>query len=369
MLFDRAGRASWAVAVLPHQFKSLEFSALMPTENAMGFALGALVTAPIALFARKIGHNLGLLDVPGGRKLHRGITPTVGGLAIGLVALANLLVALFLDPARLGVPEAALTACAIGICMLGILDDLVSLPAVLRLFLSAAIVAPLVYGSPSFRLSHVGFDAALIMDLGPVVGLLLTVLCVVTLINAVNMADGKNGIVIGLALFWTFALLGRAGPAMDALLAVLGGALGMLFLFNLAGKLFLGDGGSYMIAVLYGFAAITVHNRAPANMVVGEAILLFAVPVLDTLRLIVWRLARGRSPFTGDRDHLHHHLFDRYGWPKGLVAYMALAIVPYLGFKAGGGAGLWLIVSVAGYLALMSTTSVVQPPAGGTRRP
>jgi UDP-GlcNAc:undecaprenyl-phosphate GlcNAc-1-phosphate transferase len=57
-------------------------------------------------------------------------------------------------------------------------------------------------------------------------------------------------------------------------------------------------------------------------------VLLFLVPVLDSFRLTFVRLARGQSPMAGDRDHLHHHLQNRFGWPNGLYLYLLLALAP-----------------------------------------
>ncbi len=54
----------------------------------------------------------------------------------------------------------------------------------------------------------------------------------------------------------------------------------------------------------------------------------FLIPVVDCLRLILWRAMQGRSPFSGDRDHLHHHLERLMPWPAGLAVYLALIAVP-----------------------------------------
>ena len=104
----------------------------------------------------------------------------------------------------------------------------------------------------------------------------------------------------------------------------------VLFVFNIRGKLFLGDGGAYAIATAIGLLAIMVYNTPGTHTLraisADELILLFVVPVADSFRLTYKRLREGRSPMSADRDHLHHHLQDKYGWPFGLVIYLAIAL-------------------------------------------
>jgi len=89
--------------------------------------------------------------------------------------------------------------------------------------------------------------------------------------------------------------------------------------------LFLGDGGAYAIATAIGLLGIMVYNTpgtyAFRAISADELVMLFAVPVGDSFRLTYKRVRQGRSPMSADRDHLHHHLEDRFGWPAGLIVY------------------------------------------------
>ena len=89
----------------------------------------------------------------------------------------------------------------------------------------------------------------------------------------------------------------------------------------------------------------------------GEVAVMFAIPVFDTIRLMATRALRGRSPFEGDRDHLHHHLYARIGWPRGLGVYMAMVGLPNLAAMIWPGTGLvWLAVSAVTYLGVIAGT-------------
>ena len=89
-------------------------------------------------------------------------------------------------------------------------------------------------------------------------------------------------------------------------------------------------------------------------MYADDVALIFAVPVFDTLRLIVHRLAKGKSPFTPGRDHLHHYLYARWGWPRPLSWVLMLVAVPNLLAILLPGTGIiWLGVTLIGYLGLL----------------
>jgi UDP-GlcNAc:undecaprenyl-phosphate/decaprenyl-phosphate GlcNAc-1-phosphate transferase len=189
----------------------------------------------------------------------------------------------------------------------------------------------------------------------PLLGVGFTLLCFVGLLNAVNMADGKNGIVIGQAIIWSTVLMLRLPSDMLPLMTGIAGALVVLFLFNMQGRLFLGDSGSYGLSAMFGLLGIYAWNHGFADMRADDVALIFAVPVFDTLRLIVWRLAQGKSPFTPGRDHLHHYLYARWGWPRPLPWLLALVAIPnYLAVLVPGTALLWLLFTLVAYAALIA---------------
>jgi UDP-GlcNAc:undecaprenyl-phosphate GlcNAc-1-phosphate transferase len=101
------------------------------------------------------------------------------------------------------------------------------------------------------------------------------------------------------------------------------------------GRLFLGDGGAYAIATAIGLLAIIVYNTPGTDTLraisADELVVLFVVPVADSFRLTYKRLRQGRSPMSADRDHLHHHLQDRFGWPTGLLVYWIIGLSPAAG--------------------------------------
>lgn len=333
-------------------------------------AAGAGIAFVIGHSADRIGRALGLLDFPdpaGGRKLHARVTPLVGGLAVLLAALAGLLV----PGVGAGFDRAWFAIAAIGLFATGVADDRFGLTAPFRLLFATGLLALVLLQVPDFRLAFLLFEGQRELLVFPTLaGIGFTLLCLIGLLNAVNMADGKNGLVIGQAIVWAFVLLFRLPPEQAPLVATIGGALVVLFWFNWHGRLFLGDSGSYALSAIFGLIAIHAWNNGFAAMRASDVALIFALPVYDTIRLILHRLASGRTPFTPGRDHLHHYLHARWGWPRPLPWVLLLVLLPNLGALLVPGTGLfWLGVTLVGYLALLRLATRPAPEPGGVPHP
>lgn len=339
--------------------------ALSVVTAVLAFVLSALVGHQ----AKGIGSALGLVDRPdptGGRKLHARPTPLVGGMAVALsVVGAALLSQIALD---LSDPPVAshfgwLAFAVLTMTLIGVGDDRHQLSPRRRLALSATILILVIYFDPRFVLSTLQFQGFPLIGLGWG-AVAFSLLCLIGLLNAVNMADGKNGLVIGLGLIWALVMLAHAPHYLWPVLAAAITALCVLLWFNLHGKLFLGDGGSYGLSALFGLLAIDVHNHPGDGMTAEMVVVMFIVPVLDTVRLMSIRMSTGKSPFDGDRNHFHHLLADKFGWPQGLLAYLTLVGLPNLLVNVVPGAGgLGIALSAAGYIALMMMTKREAIPA------
>ncbi len=311
--------------------------------------------------APSLGRLLGLLDFPdpsGGRKQHDRITPLVGGMAVVLPVLLVVALLLLQDGVAVSVyTHLAWFAFAVsGMYLIGLTDDRFALGPKIRLALAFIVLLLLVLYAPDFGLPFLRFsgaDRTLFLDDA---GQGFALLCLVGLLNAVNMADGKNGLVSGICLIWGLTLLARCpAPLLPVLVATIL-ALAVVMYFNLRGKLFLGDGGSYALSGIFGLLAIYIYNHEFAVVRADHIAVLFAIPVFDTIRLMTVRVRRGQSPFAGDRTHLHHYLALRWGWPaKGLFVYLALVAVPNLLTLVWPGLGLvWLALALLAYVVVLT---------------
>ncbi|HEX5080090.1 MAG TPA: MraY family glycosyltransferase [Geminicoccaceae bacterium] len=279
--------------------------------------------------ATPLGRILGVIDYPdGGRHGHARPTPLVGGIALMvplfLVALAE---AVWYGPS--GGIFLILAAAGFGFLLLGWYDDRDHVPPGIRLLISASLCGALVLMQSNLLLTAIDLAPDHAVRLG-IIALPFTIICLVGLQNAINMADGMNGLVIGLAAFWAGSLMLYAPDPLQLYLRFM--LLGLLILlpFNLRDSLFLGDAGSYSIGATIGLLMIYCFNEADGQLPMLTVVLWLFVPVADCLRVMVTRLLRDRSPMLGDRNHLHHRLKRRWDSAQSLVIYLGIAGVPGL---------------------------------------
>jgi UDP-GlcNAc:undecaprenyl-phosphate/decaprenyl-phosphate GlcNAc-1-phosphate transferase len=297
--------------------------------------ISALLSMLLCLRARSIGHALGLMDVPSGRKKHAHETPLMGGIVLLCALLPVAVAAIYLMASDRWLPSFSIWLGAVSsMALIGIADDRHSLSPRMRLALSFLVFGAAAAYDPTFNVRVLDFEhPAFAFGLGSWwFAIVFTVICLVGLVNAINMADGKNGLVIGLCIGWLVLLSVRAPQPMIPLIMILCVALAVLLVFNMAGRLFLGDGGAYGAAAAIGMLAIMIYNspgdHALRAISAEELVVLFIVPVADSFRLTYTRMRQGRSPMDADRDHLHHHMQDRFGWPQGLFMYWTIALGP-----------------------------------------
>ena len=326
------------------------------------YASLAIATLVLCLGANRLGIWLDVVDRPdGARKIHRRETPLVGGIAVmvPVAAMAIVQAASSEFTPLFGV----LSAATLGFLVIGLLDDRRHLKPAMRLGISAIACLAFLWVVPALDVTFLKFSFlpnAIYFETSPLLlpvltmSALFTVLCLVGLQNAINMADGENGLAIGLSILWV-ALLLAAAPAhlMPLLIAFLLSLL-IVLSFSLAGRLFLGDSGTYAIAVAIGLVTIYVYNvgftEVPADMVM----LWFLIPVVDTLRLMLVRGLAGRSPLRSDRNHLHHRIQRLVGWPWSVALYLAIVGIPcVLAMVYPDLTLIWIVVALSGYGIVM----------------
>ena len=304
----------------------------------------------IPLFSRAaLSYNIGL-DIPDARKVHRKPIPRVGGLAVSL--------GVFLSTV-LWLPQSNFTrAYAFGaaiVVIFGLLDDIKGLGFKAK-FLAQAAAAIIVVWYGDIRIRSLG---SLLPDgfvLPEVVAIPFTVFAIVGVTNAVNLADGLDGLAGGICLL-SFSCLGYLAYAGEdtticlLTLALAGSIMGFLRYNTHPAELFLGDTGSQFL----GFSAVTASLALTQQQ--GTALspllplLVLGFPVLDTLAVMAQRLAEGRSLFSPDKNHFHHRLMGLgFHHSESVVAIYCLQCVLVVGAYLLRFHEDWLILSV--YVAL-----------------
>ncbi|RCW87645.1 MraY family glycosyltransferase [Phyllobacterium bourgognense] len=277
------------------------------------------VSALLIVVLKKVSHACSLVDYPDRRKLHDGVVPLCGGIAI-FAAFAMVMLVQGNEP---------LLALNFWVGLLitiivGVIDDRHELSATKRL--AAQFVAAIILVNPlsgSTIVTGIALPPAL-LDISFLLLTVVAILFVVGLINSWNMIDGIDGLAGGsaaVALFWLAVVAGWKGAGELVLpIVVLLAAVSGFLAFNMRSpwvaraKIFLGDAGSTTLgaAIAYLVIRLSTHTHIAFSVLLW----IVAIPVIDTLSLIVRRLYAGRSPLAADRSHLHHLLLDRSISPR-----------------------------------------------------
>lgn len=321
--------------------------------NSSCVLVGALLVELIILLqATYLGGVLRVVDHPDTvRKHHLRATPLVGGLAIMAAVLPWTAICLLRGQAEHEKFVLAVFLCGAGATLVGYTDDQsATSPSsrILFLFLLSAIalvIAPQLV-SVTINWGHFGSIA-----LAPWLSFSLIAVAMAGFVNAVNMADGQNGLVTGMFVIWSVCLAAVSGGLMHSIAQVLLIATGVAFLFNMAGRVFLGGAGTYGVTFVFGILTIQAHNSGAVS---AETIAVwFCIPVLDCLRLMITRLRKGLAPSNGDRDHFHHRLQDLVGKSYGLAMYLgAVAGSSFIAVMAPQLSPLCLLLLTALYFSL-----------------
>jgi len=324
---------------------------------SMAVILLPLVSLVICLRARAIGTWLGVVDHPDGtRKTHSAVTPLVGGLAVTAPFLVVCAQRYWEGPES--AVAGALVIAVGGAFLLGFFDDRKQLPVSVRFLSAIALVLVSLEIEPAFVVAYFNFSF-----LGETIQLysfsvIFTILVVVGMLNAMNMADGMNGLLCGLCLIWCVFLLFYAPPQITPILVLLAICIFVTMIFNLRGRLFLGDSGAYASGMAISLLTIYIYNTTSGTLHADVVVVWFIVPVLDCLRLIVTRIGERRSPGSPDANHLHHRLQRLLPRWAALFQYWALVAVPGAFAIAMPALAPVIVLTVSGiYLGLLVVTS------------
>ena len=284
-------------------------------------AVSALIAFGLTPVVMRIAHALGILDIPASRKVHSSPTPLLGGLAIYVAFTLAILANSILDR-----QVVAILAGATLLVLVGVVDDIVEVPAAVKM-LAQLVAAGIVIGS------GVVLTLSPWTWLGDVIDIALTIVWLLGITNAMNFADGMDGLATGLSII-TASFLGlfaflTSQPFLGWFAsAVVGSCLGFLP-FNFRRKapaaIFLGDAGSTFLGFV--LAALAVKGEWAENNLVDIAapVLIFWVFIYDMTHITVARIASGKVRSFRDwlayvgRDHLHHRLASLLGSNRNAV--------------------------------------------------
>ena len=283
--------------------------------TAMTFATALVVGLVATPIVRGYAERRGLLDQPGGRKVHRIAVPRLGGVAMAIAFGVAIGAASLASPdlgAVGGLRPNRAAAILVGVALLvviGIIDDTRGMRALVKLALQSGVA--LVAASLGLVVERFHMPWG-IVELG-VLSIPITVAWIVGVINAVNLIDGLDGLAsaVALTVLFAFGLL-AAGDGIDPTLPIIaataGAAVGFLA-YNLhPATIIMGDTGSMFLGFVVAAIAISLTQDGVHPVPPWIPIIALGVPIIDTLWAIVRRTARREPFFVADTGHVHHQL-------------------------------------------------------------
>ena len=286
----------------------------------------------------EIAKSKNLVDNPDARKLQKRPVPVMGGIAVFFGVICGILFASCVYDCDAILPIILAMSMMLYV---GAIDDIIDLSPRNRFIIEILAVLGIIFSDGACIDSLHGLWG--IESFSWWIGVPLTVFAGVGIINAMNMIDGVNGLSSGLCI--TFSLMFgiamyRAHDYPNAMLAfVFAGALVPFLIHDVLGKtskMFIGDAGTMTMGILMTWYVIQMlrHDHNDQWMIyvshlqlslVALTLAILAVPVGDTLRVMIHRLIKGKSPFKADKTHLHHMLIN-YSGSHSLTSLMEIAI-------------------------------------------
>lgn len=295
---------------------------------AVIFISALVCTLALLLCLIPLARRFELIANPGEHRQHQLPTPLIGGIAIFL--------SLILVSPLFSIQIPGLLLCALALVLVfGVIDDMWTVPFWFRFIVQIGAAIILVYDGVILRdLGHLFSDQ--VFTLGKY-QYALTVFSIVGVINAINMIDGMDGLcglVVLVALIAITSLLPIETNLNEVLICVIliASVVGFLLLnirfsSTKSAKVFLGDAGSMLLGLILSWLVISKSQHPNAYFSPVVALWILAIPLIDTVGVMIRRICRGISPFHA--DHLHtHHLFLNLGFSvnRSLLILIFLAI-------------------------------------------
>ena len=287
-----------------------------------------LATIFLNLFVKnksKIGSFFRVLDVPVEGKIHKNTTPLIGSFPIFILSLV---IIVYFSLTKKNYDSVYIIIYSYVFFIIGYLDDRYGLNAYLKLGISTIIIFLAVNSFDFLVINKIYIKSIDKIVLLYNVKLFFTILCILLLINALNLMDGINGLASGFASAWMLSLsLISNNEQIFGLLFILSIFTFINTFLIIKGNYFLGDSGTLFLGCLVGLFTLYIYNNqlVDGNFIEAEKIFVFfMIPGIDMFRLFFTRITKKKDPFSRDLNHLHHIMLKKFSLNKTLLIYLLL---------------------------------------------
>lgn len=288
----------------------------------------------IYLFRNKIIEIYNLYDLPDHkRKLHLNKTSIVGGLFFFINILFYSIVILFnkefIDFSILFISDLNILyfiLITVSFFIFGYYDDKFNINANLKLLILITLILLILKNDSNLQIQYLNFSFSEKIIFLNEFSFIFTIFCIISFINAFNLFDGIN-CQIGLYVLFILILIFFFNSEL-LLFSSLLFPLIIFLILNYQGKIFIGNAGSYLLGFMLSYIIIKIYNNTN-SFYADKILLIMFLPGIDMIRLFLVRIKNKKSPFSPDRNHLHHKLLKKFGFKFTIKTIIALSILPY----------------------------------------
>lgn len=321
--------------------------------------LAIIISLLVTPWVKRLAIRVNAMDVPDKRKVHQGLMPRMGGLAVFISFAVTALITRPLTPAMAGLLLGGLV-----IIIIGIMDDIKGLSPKQKLV--GQIIASLAVIPFGIQVDFITNPFGGMIALG-VFAIPVTAFWIISVTNAVNLIDGLDGLAGGTSMIAALTIAAVAwkqglidgGSVVHTDVAFLGlilacAVLGFLRYNFFPAKIFLGDTGSMFLGYCLAVLAVMGLTKSAAAISVFVPIVILGIPLLDTFFAIVRRSLNGKRIFQPDKEHLHHRLMA-----MGLSHRQTVLVIYGISAVLGGSAYVLNIITTDHAVLLMAALSLI----------
>ena len=288
------------------------------------FILILFINILILTYRNNIADLLNIFDHPNDRKIHTSPTPLVGGICL-FITISITLVLVFFETYISTNKFIIYSFFYIIFFTIGLWDDAKTLSPKIKTFIITASIIVLIPFESDFVIKGLSFKYTnRQIDFGNF-SILFTIFCIFALYNALNFIDGYNGSATSIIIFWTLILLSKN---LNLLYLFIIFNMILIFLYNLSGKIFLGNSGTSLLSIFFSLSIINDYNIVK-TLYADEILFILFFPGIDMIRVTFERIKNSKKIYYPDKTHFHHYLIKKnisYVWQSMIV----LSILPLI---------------------------------------
>ena len=311
------------------------------------------ISLVILIQTKNLSKRYNFFDNPASeaKKIHKYPISNIGGLSCLIPFIISLIASLYIEDYFSKKYILVILISSIFYFFLGRFDDLKNISPGIKFICFVFIFLFLYPLEPNLIVNDLKFKYIdLIIPLNSY-SIYFTLFCLFIFYNASNFIDGVNGLYASTIIFWLVSLIVLT-KMFSIIFIIIIISLTIFLYFNLKNKVFFGNSGNAFLTCFVGSAYIFGYNKFN-NIYCDEILFLFLIPGLDTIRLVLERLIKGKSPLAGDKRHLHHIILAASKYELVWILNLLIIFIPIITLKVLSNFYFSLIISIIIYLILI----------------